>query len=86
MSQKAIVIYTKRLCPFCFRAKRLLRSRSYDFEEIDLTGDVERRAWLAAKSGQKTVPQIFIDGRCIGGFVELQALDKANELESLLRS
>lgn len=80
MSEKSIVMYTKDWCPFCFRAKRLLRKRNYDFEEINLTGNTERRAWLAEKSGQSTVPQIFIHGKCVGGFTELEALDEAGGL------
>lgn len=85
VSEKAIVIYTKRWCPFCLRAKSLLEERGYDFDEIDLTGNKERRAWLAQKSGQKTVPQIFIHGACIGGSTELVALDAAGDLGALIR-
>ncbi|MEO6420476.1 MAG: glutaredoxin domain-containing protein [Polyangiaceae bacterium] len=78
-------MYTKDWCPFCFRAKRLLHKRKYDFQEINLTGNVERRAWLAEKSGQGTVPQIFIHGKGIGGFTELEALDRAGGLDPLVK-
>ncbi len=85
VSEKAVLIYTRDWCSFCFRAKLLLRRRGYDFEEINLTGNAERRAWLAEKSGQSTVPQLFIHGKCIGGFTELEALDEAGGLEALVK-
>jgi glutaredoxin 3 len=53
------------------------------YEEIDVSEDAEKRDWLVSASGQRTVPQIFIDGRAIGGFVELAALERAGGLREL---
>ena len=78
-------IYTRRWCGYCSAAERLLRKKGVAFEEIDCTGDHEKRRWLAEVTGRSTVPQIFIDGRSIGGYDELRALDRRGELEALLR-
>lgn len=79
-----VVVYTTSYCPYCTRAKLLLRSRGVAFDEVDVTGDDERRAWLVQQTGRKTVPQIFIDGRPIGGSDDLAALDRRGELQKLL--
>ncbi|MCB9568174.1 MAG: glutaredoxin 3 [Myxococcales bacterium] len=79
-----IRIYTKRLCPYCWRALWLLRRRHLAFEEIVVGDDPERRAWLAEVSGQRTVPQVFIGERSIGGFTELKALHQSGGLDRLL--
>jgi glutaredoxin 3 len=65
-------------------AARLLKQQGLEFEEIDVTGDHERRRWLVAASGQRTVPQIFINGRSVGGFDDLSALVRGGELPALL--
>jgi glutaredoxin 3 len=75
-----VEIYTTPSCPFCVRAKRLLQARGIPFEEIDVAGDDDLRAQVIDRTGRRTVPQIFIDGRSIGGFEELAALDAAGEL------
>jgi glutaredoxin 3 len=80
-----IQIYTKRSCPFCVRAKALLDRKGVAYEEIDAEGDDELRTWLAGKTGQKTVPQIFVDGRSLGGFSDVDALDKQAKLDPILR-
>ncbi len=80
-----VKVYTTSFCPYCIRAKALLRKRDIPFEEIDVSSDPEKRAWLvAASGGQKTVPQIFIDDKPIGGSDELHALDRSGALETLL--
>jgi glutaredoxin 3 len=80
-----VKVYTTTICPYCFKAKALLKKRDVPFEEIDVSGDPEKRAWLvAASGGRKTVPQIFVDGKPVGGADELQALDRSGELEVLL--
>ncbi len=84
MDQKKIEVYTRSWCSYCWRAKRLLKRKGYAFEEIDATDNDELRAWLARTTGRKTVPQIFIDGRAIGGSDELAALDRAGKLDALL--
>lgn len=77
-------VYTTRICGYCVAAKRLLDRKGVPFEEIDVSHDHETRAWLVQASGQRTVPQIFIGERSIGGFSELRALDLAGELDDLL--
>jgi glutaredoxin 3 len=65
-------------------AARLLKQLKVDFEEVDVSGDHQRRAWLVTASGQHTVPQIFINGRSVGGFDDLSALVRRGELPALL--
>jgi glutaredoxin 3 len=80
--QPHIEIYTTMTCPSCIRAKRLFQSRDVDYEEIDVSFD--RTAMVARASGRTTVPQIFIDGKGIGGFDDLVALDREGRLDELL--
>ena len=75
-----VEIYTTPNCPFCVRAKRLLTERGIAFTEIDVANDDVLRADIIARTGRRTVPQIFIDDRSIGGFEELAALDAAGDL------
>ncbi len=77
---KRVIVYSTRVCPYCVRAKALLSARGIAFEEIDVTHDHERRAWLVQVTGRRTVPQIFIDDEPIGGFDDLSALDRSGEL------
>lgn len=79
-----VAIYTTNYCPYCFRAKALLRSKTVEFEEIDVTDDPERRAEMERLSGRRTVPQIFINAKPIGGFDEARRLDATGELDRLL--
>jgi glutaredoxin 3 len=79
-----VVIYTTNYCPFCFGAKALLRSRDVSFDEIDVTDDPARRAEMERLSRRRTVPQIFIDGKGIGGFDDARWLDSTGELDRLL--
>lgn len=80
-----VEIYTTRICPYCVRAKSLLNKKNQDFKEIDVTTDAELRAELVQKSGgQRTVPQIFINGKHIGGSDDLYALDREGKLDALL--
>ena len=78
-----VELYTAPSCPFCIRAKRLLTERHIAFTEIDVSEDDALRADIVQRTGRRTVPQIFIDGRSIGGFEELAALDAAGELRWL---
>ena len=81
-----IVIYTKSTCPYCVKAKALLNRKHVKFEEIDVSKDDSLRESLVEKAeGRKTVPQIFIDNKPIGGCDDLYALDKAGELDKLLK-
>jgi glutaredoxin 3 len=80
-----IQVYTTSYCPFCSRAKDLLKRKGAEFEEINLDGrDGDRKA-LQERTGMRTVPQIFIAGKLIGGFSELAALDSKGELDTLLK-
>ena len=80
-----VEIYTTRVCPYCVRAKSLLQKKGQSFREIDVTHDAEQRAALIEKSGgQRTVPQIFINGQHIGGSDDLYALDREGKLDPLL--
>jgi glutaredoxin 3 len=80
-----VEIYTKFLCGFCARAKNLLAAKDQNFEEIDITMNMAKRAeMLDRASGQTTVPQIFIDGVHIGGSDELAALEAEDRLDGLL--
>lgn len=80
-----IEIYTTPTCPYCVAAKRLLTQKGVAFEEINVAGDPEgRKAMSARAAGRTTVPQIFIDGRHIGGCDDLHALDADGGLDPLL--
>ena len=85
MDQKKIAIYVKTRCRRCWRAKRLLRRRSYAFEVIDVSGDDGLGNWLVEATGSKTVPQVFVDGRLVGGFAVVRALDSSGDLDRLVR-
>lgn len=80
----SVRVYTTRICAYCLAAKRLLGARGIAYEEVDVTGNAEARAWLVSVTGHKTVPQIFIDARAIGGYRELCALDGSGELTAML--
>ena len=80
-----IEMYTTPFCPFCVRAKALLKRKGADFEEIDVTMVPGARDEMLRRSGgRRTVPQIFIGGDGIGGSDELYALDSHGELDRLL--
>ncbi len=79
-----VVIYTTNYCPYCTGAKALLRSKNVKFEEIDVTHDAEKRAEMERLSQRWTVPQIFIDGKPIGGYDDARSLDAAGDLDRLL--
>jgi glutaredoxin 3 len=79
--QKKIVMYTTDWCPYCVRAKHLLKSKGWHFEEINVEGDHEKRAWLVEVTGRRTVPQIFIGDEPVGGFDDIRALDRRGELD-----
>lgn len=80
-----VEIYTKFLCPYCSRAKRLLGDKGVAFEEFDISmGGSKRAEMLARSNGRTTVPQIFIGDRHIGGSDDLAALERAGKLDALL--
>ena len=80
-----VEIYTTPFCPYCDRAKALLARKGVSFQEVDAPhGSAARRSAVERSGGRTTVPQIFIDGRSIGGSDELAALNRAEQLDSLL--
>ncbi len=82
-----IEIYSSFTCPFCHRAKSLLRQKGVEFTEHNVTlGGPLKEAMIARADGRRTVPQIFIDDQHIGGFDDLYALDNAGKLDPLLQA
>ena len=79
-----VKIYTSQWCGYCTAALRLLRQKGVAFQEIDCTRDPDKRRWLVETTGRRTVPQVFIDGRAVGGFTDLRALDERGVLDRLL--
>ena len=87
MAHPRIVVYTQPFCGYCTAAKRLLKEKGAEFLEIDVMGEGGRRAEMVERSGgRRTVPQIFIDDRHVGGYDDLSALDRSGELDRLLAS
>jgi glutaredoxin 3 len=80
-----VLMYTTPICPYCVRAKRLLSSKGVSFREIDVSGDPDTRKYLVEVTGQRTVPQIFIGGKSIGGCDDMVALDRQGLLDDLLQ-
>lgn len=81
---KTIVLYTKGHCPFCRDAKALLRAKGVSFTDYEITDNAELTAEMEARSGRKTVPQIFIGDTHVGGGADLAALEAAGGLDPLL--
>ena len=80
-----VEIYTKWTCPFCARAKALLNKKGAAFEEYEISRDREKRSEMIERSGGRTtVPQVFIDGKHIGGSDDLAALETKGGLDALL--
>ena len=81
-----VEIYSSFFCGFCHRAKKLLKSKGVPFEDFDVLANPGRRKEMMTRAkGRHSVPQIFIDGRHIGGCQELYALDAAGQLDGLLQ-
>lgn len=82
---KKITVYTMEHCPYCVRAKQLLKDRGLAFEEVHV--DIsDEQSWksLQARSGMKTLPQIFFGEDLVGGYTELATADKKGELRARL--
>jgi glutaredoxin 3 len=83
--QAKVEIYTTGWCPYCSRARQLLVAKGVEFEEIDVDARPGAREEMIARSGRRTIPQIFINQTPIGGCDDLIALDEAGGLEPLLK-
>jgi glutaredoxin 3 len=81
----SVKVYTKRNCPYCVRAKALLDRKGVAYEEIDAEHDEALRTWLVETTGQRTVPQIFVGERSLGGFTDVDALERQGRLDAILR-
>ena len=79
-----VVIYTTTSCPYCTRAKAFLRSKNVDFKEIDVSRDERLQEEIIRLSGRRTVPQIFINGKSVGGFDDIKQMDATGDLDRLL--
>lgn len=81
----AVAIYTTMMCPYCYRAKDLLKKKGVSYQETDVGMDPDKRREMIERSGgRRTVPQIFIGETYVGGCDELYALDRAGKLDDLL--
>jgi glutaredoxin 3 len=78
-----VKIFTTSWCGYCHAALRLLKHKGVAFEQVDAE-DPKIRRWLREVTGRSTVPQVFIDGRSVGGFTDIRALDERGELDRLL--
>ncbi len=81
----AIIMYSTRFCPYCVRARFLLESKNVEFTDIGVDAQPELRREMTEKSGRRTVPQIWIGERHVGGYDDLARLEQTGELDDLLK-
>jgi len=87
MSEVKVVMYSTGWCPYCSRARELLKNKGVDFEEIDVDARPKARTEMMARSGgRRTVPQIFIGATHVGGCDDLLALEAGGRLDTLLKT
>lgn len=79
-----VIMYSKNPCPYCVNAKRLLDEKGVAYKVIDLTDKPEEMQAIKEKTGWRTVPIIMINGKLIGGYTDMRALDESGELDKLL--
>ena len=79
-----VVVYGTPSCGYCFRAHHLLRSKGVRFTEVNVAGDLAKRQWLLEVTRRRTVPQVFINGKPVGGFDDLARLERSGDLDRLL--
>ena len=82
----AVTVYSTTYCPYCVRAKDLLKRKGVSFSEVNVEDDAERTKMVERAGGRRTVPQIFVGDTHVGGFDDLNALDKAGKLDELLNA
>lgn len=80
-----VEIYTTRICPYCVRAKQLLKAKGVAYREISVDSQPQRRQEMMKKSGRRTVPQIWVGTTHVGGFDDMWMLDRRGELDKLLQ-
>jgi glutaredoxin 3 len=85
MTQPVVTVYVSDWCPYCQRAKGLLLQKHVVFSEINVEEDEKFREEMLARSNRRTVPQIFIGDKHVGGYDELSALDRSGELDRLIQ-
>lgn len=85
MNSPDIEIYTTPWCPYCHAARALLEDRDASFREVDVSDPDRLDDMIRRAHGRRTVPQVFIGGRHIGGYADLLALDREGRLDGLLR-
>jgi glutaredoxin 3 len=79
-----VVVYRTPNCGYCVRVHHLLEAKGVPFTEVDVSDDPGKRRWLAEVTRQRTVPQVFINGKPVGGFDDLARLNRSGELDRLL--
>ncbi len=79
-----VIMYSTRFCPYCMRARRLLKNKGIDYEEIRVGGNNELWEEMEKRSGRNTVPQIFINDEPVGGYDDIALLDQQGELDKKL--
>lgn len=79
-----VEIFTTKLCPYCYRAKALLKEKGVAYREVDVSFNPQMRRSLLERTGQRTVPQIFINEKSVGGYDDIAALDEEGKLDELL--
>lgn len=84
MVQAEVTVYLSPSCYYCTMAQRLLTSKGVTFTPIVVDGDAALWEAMEARSGRSTIPQVFIDGRAVGGYTDLLALDRQGLLDELL--
>ena len=85
MSMAKVLMYATGVCPYCLMAERLLRAKGVnDIEKVRVDVDPARRVEMTERTGRRTVPQIYIGDRHVGGYDDLAALDRAGGLDPLL--
>jgi len=85
VTRPAVTVYVSDWCPYCERAKRLLAEKNVGFSEINVEDDAKLREEMIARSNRRTVPQIFIGDKHVGGCDDLFELDRSGELDRLIQ-
>ena len=79
-----VTMYTTQYCPYCIAARRLLKAKGVEYNEIAVDGDAALRQKMQEKAGQRTVPQIWIGDQHVGGYTDLAALESEGRLDGML--